>query len=129
MCFKIPSQNLTTGIVQTKIQFMYPYIYSESNIYALCTSLIYAIYRAIILLLDQIIRMELILGLDLNSFFRVGGHVLNPYGIVSVIKYERILRRTNQGPALNAVGRRKFSPLLVTERRRLCHPIGSSDGK
>jgi len=127
--FKISSHNLPTVVAQAKTQSMYPYIYSECNIYAPSASLMCAIYHASLTLLDLIIRMELILGLDLNSFFRVGDQVLRPQGIVSIIKTERILYWTNQGPTLNAVGRSKFLRLLVKEQRQLCHPTGSSDGK
>ena len=84
--FKISSQNLPTAFAQAETQFMYPYIYSECNIYALFTFLMCATYCARLLLLDQIIRMEPILGLDLNSFFRVGDQVLRPYERVSIIK-------------------------------------------
>jgi len=64
--FKISSYNLPTVVAQAKTQFMYQYIYSERNIYAPSTSLMCAIYRASLTLLDLIIRMELILRLDLN---------------------------------------------------------------
>ena len=84
--FKISAQNLPTVVAQAKTQFMYPYIYSKCNIYALFASLMSAIHRASLTLLYLIIRMESILGLDLNSYFRLGDQVLRPYGIVGVIK-------------------------------------------
>jgi hypothetical protein len=84
--FKITFQNLPTVFTQTKTQLTYPYIYSECNIYAHFTSLMCVIYRASLILVDLIIRMEPILGLDLNSFFTMGDQDLSPYEIVSIIK-------------------------------------------
>jgi hypothetical protein len=84
--FKIPFQNLPTVFAQAKPQYIYPYIYSECNIYALFyfSHVCYIPCQSHTCWSDH--PNGTYSGNRSKFSFTVGDQDLRPYGIVSIIK-------------------------------------------